>query len=346
MPSSYIISGEVTSIGNITGMGASVGTALTIAVGSAGSFVVNGGALGTPSSGTLTSCTGLPISTGVSGLGTGVATWLATPTSANLASAVATTSTGSGALTFATSPTFTTSIIAASSTMALFNTTATTVNAFGAATNIVMGGANSTGTTTSSQISVPLNSLTTGTGLYLASSTLTTGKIIDIQVTGSTFATSPIALNVSLAGTNNISLTTSTAATFSNTRTNFSSNVNVALTLTASGGTTNTALNVTAGGVVIGSSGTPLLKILSSTATLNFPSTSAGAVSDLTITVTGAALGDTVAIGTQHGSVPAAGDFTGWVSSANTVTIRYANNALVTAYDPASGTFRATVFQF
>lgn len=34
-------------------------------------------ALGTPSSGTLTSCTGLPISTGVAGLGTGVATFLA-----------------------------------------------------------------------------------------------------------------------------------------------------------------------------------------------------------------------------------------------------------------------------
>lgn len=37
-------------------------------------------ALGTPSSGTLTSCTGLPISTGVSGLGTGVATALAVNT--------------------------------------------------------------------------------------------------------------------------------------------------------------------------------------------------------------------------------------------------------------------------
>lgn len=39
-------------------------------------LLYNGGALGTPSSGTLTSCTGLPISTGVSGLGTGVATAL------------------------------------------------------------------------------------------------------------------------------------------------------------------------------------------------------------------------------------------------------------------------------
>jgi hypothetical protein len=36
--------------------------------------------LGTPSSGTLTSCTGLPVSTGISGLGTGVATALAVNT--------------------------------------------------------------------------------------------------------------------------------------------------------------------------------------------------------------------------------------------------------------------------
>lgn len=45
-------------------------------------------ALGTPASGTLTNCTGLPIATGVSGLGTGVATFLATPSSANLATAL------------------------------------------------------------------------------------------------------------------------------------------------------------------------------------------------------------------------------------------------------------------
>lgn len=63
--------------------------------------------LGTPTSGTLTNCTGLPISTGVSGLGSGVATFLATPTSANLAAAV-TGETGSGALVFATSPTLVT----------------------------------------------------------------------------------------------------------------------------------------------------------------------------------------------------------------------------------------------
>jgi len=57
-------------------------------------------ALGTPSGGTLTSCTGLPISTGVSGLGTGVATLLTgTPS-------------GTGGPVGTTSPTITTPTIA------------------------------------------------------------------------------------------------------------------------------------------------------------------------------------------------------------------------------------------
>jgi hypothetical protein len=60
--------------------------------------------LGTPSAATLTNATGLPVSTGISGLGTGVSSFLATPSSANLASAV-TDETGSGALVFGTNPT-------------------------------------------------------------------------------------------------------------------------------------------------------------------------------------------------------------------------------------------------
>src|SRR5439155_13759733 len=67
-------------------------------------------ALGTPASGTLTNCTGLPISSGVSGLGTGVATFLATPSSANLLAAL-TTSTGTGSNVFATSPTLVTPVL-------------------------------------------------------------------------------------------------------------------------------------------------------------------------------------------------------------------------------------------
>ena len=61
--------------------------------------------LGTPISGNLATCVGLPISTGVSGLAANVATFLATPSSANLAAAL-TDETGTGSAVFATGPTF------------------------------------------------------------------------------------------------------------------------------------------------------------------------------------------------------------------------------------------------
>lgn len=63
-------------------------------------------ALGTPASGVLTNCTGLPVASGVSGLGANVAAFLATPSSANLAAAL-TDETGSGAAVFAAQPTIT-----------------------------------------------------------------------------------------------------------------------------------------------------------------------------------------------------------------------------------------------
>jgi len=50
--------------------GTGVLTALGVNVGTAGSVVINGGALGTPSSGTLTNCTGLPIAGGGTGAST------------------------------------------------------------------------------------------------------------------------------------------------------------------------------------------------------------------------------------------------------------------------------------
>ena len=68
--------------------------------------------LGTPASGTLTNCTGLPIATGVSGLGSNVATFLATPSSANLRTAL-TDETGTGSAVFATTPTLVTPVIGA-----------------------------------------------------------------------------------------------------------------------------------------------------------------------------------------------------------------------------------------
>ncbi|WP_119270849.1 beta strand repeat-containing protein [Taklimakanibacter deserti] len=107
-------SAEIAAIvGDETGSGALVfGTSPTLVT----------PALGTPSSATLTNATGLPISTGVSGLGTGVATWLATPSSANLASAI-TNETGSGALVFGTSPALTTPNLGTPSAATLTNAT-------------------------------------------------------------------------------------------------------------------------------------------------------------------------------------------------------------------------------
>ena len=133
---------------SLSAFGTGVQGAMQVNVGSSGSFVLNGGVLGTPSSGTLSSCTGLPVSTGISGLGTGVATFLATPSSANLRTAV-TDETGSGSLVFATSPTLVTPTIGAA--------TATSVN------GLVLNRGTGSGTAESVAVGdTALNSATSG----------------------------------------------------------------------------------------------------------------------------------------------------------------------------------------
>lgn len=129
--------------------------------------------LGTPTSGTLTNCTGLPISTGVSGLGTGIATFLATPSSANLAAAV-TDETGSGALVFATSPTLVTPTLGvATATSLAFSPT--TGGIVGTATND-NASAGRVGEFVSSVILVgSAVSVTTGTSKTVTSISLTAG---------------------------------------------------------------------------------------------------------------------------------------------------------------------------
>ena len=135
----YTLSGTTLSRDTILAS-SNTGSVVTLSAGTKNVFVTypagkgiyldasgNATALGTPVSATLTNATGLPISTGVSGLGTNVATFLATPTSANLAAAV-TGETGSGNLVFATSPTLVTPALGTPASGDLANCTFPTLN--------------------------------------------------------------------------------------------------------------------------------------------------------------------------------------------------------------------------
>ena len=139
-------------------------------------------ALGTPASGTLTNTTGFPTAN-LAGLGTGVATFLATPSSANLAAAL-TDETGSGANVFGTSPTIATPTI----TSPTITGTGTIAGTF---TGNITG--NVTGNVSGSSGSTTGNAAT-ATALATARTFQLTG---DVEASGVTFD-----------GTGNVSLTT------------------------------------------------------------------------------------------------------------------------------------------
>jgi hypothetical protein len=174
---------------------ANLRAALTDEVGTGSAYFV-GGALGTPASGTLTSCTGLPVSTGVSGLGTGVATFLATPSSANLAAAV-TDETGTGSLVLATSPTLVTPALGTPSSGTLTNCTGLPFAA----------GVSSKPTTRSGYgiTDAAANGAVTGTGITMSTarllgrSTAATGAIEEITL-GTNLSFSGTTLNATGGG--------------------------------------------------------------------------------------------------------------------------------------------------
>jgi hypothetical protein len=182
--------------------------------------------LGTPTSATLTNATGLPISTGVSGLATGVATFLATPTSANLLAAV-TDETGTGALVFATSPTFVTPALGTPASGVATNLTGT---AAGLTAGNVTTNANLTGVITSSGNATSIASQTgTGTKFVVDTSPVLVTPTIGVATATSvnkvaitapaTSATLTIANGKTLTASNTLTLagTDSTTQTFPTT---------------------------------------------------------------------------------------------------------------------------------
>jgi hypothetical protein len=117
--------GNITLTPNGTGRVVIDGISHPIADGTANQVLQTNG------SGVLSFATqSVAVSTGVSGLGSGVATFLATPSSANLISAV-TDETGTGALVFATSPTLVTPALGTPASGNLSNCTADGTNGVG-----------------------------------------------------------------------------------------------------------------------------------------------------------------------------------------------------------------------
>jgi len=139
--------------------------------------------LGTPTSLILTSATGLPVSSGISGLASGISSFLAVASSANLAAAMSD-ETGTGALVFATSPTLVTPALGTPSALIGTNITGT---APGLTAGTVTTNANLTGHITSTGNATILGSFSSAN--LLAALTDKTGTGANVFATSPTLVT-------------------------------------------------------------------------------------------------------------------------------------------------------------
>ena len=110
-------------------------------------------------------------------------------------------------------------------------------------------------------------------------------------------------------------------------------------------GNTGVTGNVTASGSVAVGAGTPMMKVLSASASVNIPLVLAGFSSSFTITVTGASDGDAVFLGVPNVCAVANVSYFAYVSAVNTVTVRLTNFSGA-GIDPPAGTFRVAIIQF
>jgi len=220
-------------------------------------IIYSGGALGTPSSGTVTNLTG---TASININGTVGAT---TPSTGVFTTA--TTNTGlmpdadDGAYIGQAGTAFSDLFLAeggvinwdsGDATLTQVGNVVTLAGASLGVTDLSITSAKTTETTTSSALALNVNSLTTGTGFYTASSSLSSGSLFDLAVTGTAGLTGQKGINVSLSGANATGAQTTYGAYLSNTHSGTSTNVG--LYTTASGGSNNLGLNVDAGQTLLG----------------------------------------------------------------------------------------------